>query len=523
MRWHGMMNILIESILPIEQQNGSSRLISLSELLAELGHDTIVDFPFLRPHQRHPWHAFLVQLAALSLHRAGEPEVRQPAERWLTMLRALTPAWPDDSPWCLVVEDLAKPGFMQPPVPEGTLASFKNVVDTADDLDVLVTSKNHGVKQGQASVSEPAFWIASLVSLQTTAGFLGAGNYGVVRMNGGFATRPGIGLVPEGGPGARWLRDVRLHLRHRDWFFGRVPQFARDNGTALLWCRPWDGKQSIALDQLDPWFIEISRRVRLANTARRMQALVTTSAVQRIGAGALKGNVGDPWIPTNRQNDSAAYNSAPRYETAANVLFDPAKWDLPLCLQWHPGIDAAPMIARFEVFVRGQGKTEGYTVRDVPLSKQRLLWIATPDERERLAIIAKGMVESIRTLLGGRIMRTALLALVQGGPEAVKFGDKTATAWVDKLLADADDEGDRAFFDQLFARAENEEAGRRGWLLFLRALAVSTFERAIETLPVPAPRRLRAIAVAERILWGGFYKTFPELAPKRAEEPVDVV
>jgi len=146
-----------------------------------------------------------------------------------------------------------------------------------------------------------------------------------------------------------------------------------------------------------------------------------------------------------------------------------------------------------------------------------------PDERERLATIAKSMVEGVRTLRGGKIIRTALLALVQGGPETVKFGDKTATAWVDKFLADADDEVDRAFFDHLFARAEDEEAGRRGWLLFLRGLAAATFERAVEALPVPGPRRLRAIAVAERIPWGGFYKAFPELAPKRVEEPVDAV
>ena len=122
----------------------------------------------------------------------------------------------------------------------------------------------------------------------------------------------------------------------------------------------------------------------------------------------------------------------PRYEIIASVLFDAAKWEIPLCLQWHPGVDAAPMIARFQVFVRGQGKTEGYVVRDLPLTKQRLLWVAAPDERERLATIAKGMVESVRTLFGGKIMRTSLLALVQGGPEDVKFGDKTATAWVDK-------------------------------------------------------------------------------------------
>jgi hypothetical protein len=79
------------------------------------------------------------------------------------------------------------------------------------------------------------------------------------------------------------------------------------------------------------------------------------------------------------------------------------------------------------------------------------------------------------------------------------------------------------FFDRLFERADDEEAGRRRWVVFLRDLADATFERAIEALPVPGPRRLRAIAVAERILWGAFYRNFTELAPNRAEEVVDAI
>ena len=41
--------------------------------------------------------------------------------------------------------------------------------------------------------------------------------------------------------------------------------------------------------------------------------------------------------------------------------------------------------------MRGQGKTEGYTVRDVPLTRQRLPWVASPDDRERLATIGRSI------------------------------------------------------------------------------------------------------------------------------------
>jgi CRISPR system Cascade subunit CasA len=130
------------------------------------------------------------------------------------------------------------------------------------------------------------------------------------------------------------------------------------------------------------------------------------------------------------------------------------------------------------------------------------------------------MIRDVRAVLGGKMLRTALLSLVQGGPDQVKFGDRTAGVWADKFRDEADREVDRMFFAHLFACAEDEDAGRRQWLEFLRDLARTTFERAVEAAPIAGARRPRAIAVAERILWGAFYRTFPELRSAR-EESVD--
>jgi CRISPR system Cascade subunit CasA len=432
-------------------------------------------------------------------------------------LRGLTAEWPGDEPWRLVVENLGAPAFMQPPVPEGTLAGFKNLIVGPDDLDILVTSQNHGVKQGQAAQASPAEWFAALVSLQTTGGFLGAGNYGAARMNGGYATRPGIGLAPEGGAGARWRRDVTLLLRNRGWFLERVAELRDDSGHALLWCLPWDGRTSLGIDQLDPWFIEVCRRVRLVEIDGMTKARATTTSTARIAAGALKGNLADPWIPINKEKDSAAYNSLPSYAVMSEVLFDRGKWVRPLLLDWHPGVDTAPMTARFDVFVRGQGKTEGYHERQAPMRREVLSLFASPAESERVARLAREMIENVRTLLGGKVLRTALIALVQGGPKQVKFGDKTAAAWADKFLDEGDREVDRRFFDLLFARALDEAGGKAAWLAFLRELAHDIFERAVAAVPLAGARRPRAVAVAERILWGAFSRTFAEARAKREE------
>jgi len=133
--------------------SGRRRDCSLTGVLAALATgDEIETFTALRPHQRFPWRAFLVQLAAHALEVANQVEPPVDEDSWRELLRGLTREWPGDEPWNLVVEDLAEPAFLQPPVPEGSLAGWSEVA-TADDLDILVTSKNHGVKTGQAAAS----------------------------------------------------------------------------------------------------------------------------------------------------------------------------------------------------------------------------------------------------------------------------------------------------------------------------------------------------------------------------------
>ncbi|MEZ5936184.1 MAG: type I-E CRISPR-associated protein Cse1/CasA [Alphaproteobacteria bacterium] len=211
-----MMNLLTDHLLPARTPDGAIISCDLPGLLASYVDDGIVDLPFLRRHQEASWHCFLVQLAALALHRAGEADIPDSADVWRSLLRRLTADWPDDEPWRLVVDDVERPAFMQPPVLMGAGDPHKAPVDTADDPDVLVTSKNHGLKQGIGGDASAEVWIVALVMLQTCSGFLGSGNYGIARMNGGFATRPFVALQPQGGPGAHWQRDVSVLLKRRD-------------------------------------------------------------------------------------------------------------------------------------------------------------------------------------------------------------------------------------------------------------------------------------------------------------------
>jgi CRISPR system Cascade subunit CasA len=61
---------------------------------------------------------------------------------------------------------------------------------------MLVTAKNHDVKAARLTEAGIDDWLFALVTLQTMEGIGGRNNYGVSRMNGGFANRPGFSIAP---------------------------------------------------------------------------------------------------------------------------------------------------------------------------------------------------------------------------------------------------------------------------------------------------------------------------------------
>lgn len=68
-----MLNLLTEPLFRLTTTDGT-RKGTLPDVYAALMADEVEAFPALRPHQRHAWHAFLVQLGAMALHRADISE-----------------------------------------------------------------------------------------------------------------------------------------------------------------------------------------------------------------------------------------------------------------------------------------------------------------------------------------------------------------------------------------------------------------------------------------------------------------
>lgn len=495
---------------------------SLPALLADLTTDTVRDFPALRAHQRHPWHAFLAQLAAIALHRAGRGEPWTDAAGWRAALLALTPDDADGAAWCLVSPP-ERPALLQPPVPGERVDDWKNLLHAADELDMLVTSKNHDLKGARAHRASPDDWLFALVSLQTQEGFLGAGNYGISRMNGGFASRSGVGVAPLGAWGARWSADVQTLLAQRDAIADQQG-YSADGGHALLWLLPWAGAESLSMSSLDSLYIEVCRRVRLVTDGDSLSARVTGSKAARIAAKDRNGVTGDPWTPVDASEGKALTVSGVGfdYKLTAELLtggrFTPgAAWRL----DGWPRDAGLQLVA--QAAVRGQGKTEGYHERRVPISPKLRSRLAGP-QRVAVAEMAKQRIAAIAALR--KLLWSALVILFARGD-----GDDRNDGISDKAgrFARPFEQGEDArFFDDLALEAEAEDADaaalRVQWLLGLVHRAERVLEQAFDAGPRSAIQRYKARAAALNRFHGalrGPKPVLPDLAQHYAQQRRD--
>jgi CRISPR system Cascade subunit CasA len=480
---------------------GREERLSLPALLAALMRDEVESMTALRPHQRHAWHMFLAYLCALALFRGGRDDIPEEAEDWASLLLELTGGAAE--PWTLVVADLSKPAFLQPPVPEETVLVLKNTIPTPDALDVLITAKYFDLKSEVATEADLDDWVFAFVSLQTMEGFLGAGNYGIARMNGGFSARPFLGLAPAGGPGAHLRRDVRGLLASREKTLD-FHEFYDEEGLALVWLEPWDGTVSLPVTRLDPWFIEICRRVRFVLEEGGFSVRSVGTKGPRTDAKALNGVTGDFWAPVNIAENKAFSLDARGFSHRVLVpmLFGQnatRKFDLPPALRLLSGEGDMTLVARG--IVRGQGKTEGFHERLVPISRA-VACAMTNDEEQTLARIANAQQGEIAQIASALRFACGVVAL-GGAPE--KPG-KTHYAQAEPFTRRLEAEAEAAFFQVLGERYVEGDPARARWLGKLIKVARDLLAEAVETIPCRSQHRWRARVRAPGAFFGALWK-----------------
>ena len=422
---------------------------------------------------------------------------------------------------------------MQPPVNSpARQADYKTTITTPDELDILITSKNHHPKQKVATQAAPDDWIFALITLQTMQGYSGAGNYGIARMNGGLANRPCFSLAPANpSPGDHVKRDIAVLLNRYDEFETQFSNPSED--VKLLWTLPWNGNKGEEINpaRLAPLFIEVCRRVRLATAGpnQKLYGLRASSKSARIDGTTLKGRTGDPWTPFDRTRDGLpltlgpggfTYHRVTQYLTSEN-------WRRPFLLQPSETETKAGqnMLLVARGMVRGQGKTEGYYERIIPIRNKTAQALGNNKTAE-LGAIAQQRIENAATVQ--RILSHALHTFLTQSDSA--NGIQEHRTVVNPWIAQLDRMIDASFFQHLQEEYEAPEAekpaSRRAWLQkeVIRP-ARALLRQATEFLPCTAARRQEAYVSAESLFEGRLRNTkggIPQAFETTPQEPTNL-
>ncbi len=496
------LNLLSEPLMRVVV-GGVRAAVSLPGLYAALDGDRMDCVVALRPHQRQALHSLLVQVGVLAARRLGRVPVGE--VEWSVALRGLTPGYAHDEPWHLV-GPIDAPAFLQPPVQRGEAAFKKELTESPGDLDVLITSRNHDVKVGKGfGVAEPDDWCLALVALQTTQGFLGPRNYGVSRMNGGFANRSMLGVAPAGGMGAHVMRDIRRLFE--------IDPVASDR-IGLVWLVPWDGATKIGVDELAPGYVEVCRLVRLRSAADgTLHARTGGSTGTRI-VESPGGLTDDPWaprIPDDDRKGGADWKSLSldasgfHYGRLVKLLFGGDKVQQSTLQRLADSDDRKGLRIVALALARGQGKTQGFHEASIPLSAKAGGILRR--QSDTVAGIANARVAEVGKLQGS-VLRSALFALVQNGADKISFDDKSATRKVDACVATFDAQVDAAFFHDLWVEveADDPDAARARWREGLVDTARAVLDRAARSVPRSGVRHWRAVSKANAVFGAGLHK-----------------
>lgn len=517
------LDLLANAVVPVRRgvETVAGSLPGIYRLLAS---DAVDEFPGLAAHQAQAWYQFLVQAGAVAISRSeGDAALSDSVVRrrvgdlsesdWRALLEELT--LDRATAWSLVTEDPSAPAFLQPPTTR--IEAYRSFAATADALDILVTAKNHDRKRARASNAGPHQWLYSLVTLQTTQGYSGRGQPGVARMNGGLSSRILVDRRPNGRWGPRVVRGIRMLLARRREVLEQVDEgvFRGRGGLALVWLRSWDSDDGLPVAELDPYFIEVCRRIRLvAGPAGEIRALARPAVSPRVNAKSLKGRLGDPWVPIKSDGEGAGEARTVSaggfdYRLAQRLLLR----ERPLALRPLEDERGADSEIHMAVLVRGQGKTEGLHERLIPLPGTiDLDGDLDDDEDSTLADLAQEMVEVAAAVR--KVLRQAVIVYLQG-PDKPDFRRKDATP----IVTAYDRRVDEEFFDHLFESPNSGlEGARRRWQGFLRKAAEDLMRRAWGRSSPPAARREKARASSSFALYNGLRRSLPEAFPEAHTE-----
>jgi CRISPR system Cascade subunit CasA len=360
-------------------------------------------------------------------------------------------------------------------------------------------------------------------------------------MNGGHASRSFLGLAPRDlssariiatRPGAHFARDVKVLLETRTRQRERYNhlQYPETGGLGLTWLAPWPEGEQLQLQQLDIWFIEVCRRIRLKFDDAGFAAWRGKSNASRIKADHLKGVLGDPWAPVHKVENKCftPANQGFDYRVLINLLLS-GDWESPVLA--HPASfesESDQQILIAQSLVRGQNKTEGFKSRLLPIGGRIMRLFGLDPQREKLHKLAQDQLAEIK-FFGDAISYALQLYAAKGNKEelAEKLKSQKSReklyALAAKARAQLDLGADKIFFEHLWTRFEvqDQSAERLRFAKALHQKADVIFEASLPSIPCASIFRPRAEARARSAFRNAIWKHFPELfAKEQLEETV---
>jgi CRISPR system Cascade subunit CasA len=286
-----------------------------------------------------------------------------------------------------------------------------------------------------------------------------------------------------------------------------------DDGLALVWLAPWDGLGSLSFAKLDPFYIEICRRIRLRSVGDAITSIGTGSKAARIAAKELNGLTGDAWTPIDVEGGKALTitSNGFNYKLVSELMFG-GKYQSPVAHNLIQPAKGQDLVFIAQGMTRGQGKTEGYHERRVPISPKVRSLLVT-NQRAPLARLATQRIAIIGEVR--KLLWVALALLFANGESGDSSdGNKTKAS---KFSAPFETAEDGRFFDDLSEEidAEDPAAQRLQWMLGLVTRAEAILKIAFDAGPRNGVQKYRAQSAALSRFHGGLRSDkspLPELA-----------
>ena len=235
-------------------------------------------------------------------------------------------------------------------------------------------------------------------------------------------------------------------------------------------------------DRLDPYYIEVCRRIRLVSLGGSIVARTPAGKMGSRITPPERGLTGDPWVPIDRKADKVLTitGSGWDYHRVAGIL-DPEKYRAAPLQVWEPSDGERSLSLVMMGMARGNSKTDGYHERTIPIpSRVVSLFGGTTD---RLGVACRERVQ-LADRMRSKVLYPSLRTLRAGSSDEV--GDFTGA--FDRAV-------DQTFFPRLFdelaVTGNAALAERKKWIDELLAIARNMLRQAESSVPVPQARRLR--------------------------------